>query len=354
MRLEDGQLRVVRQRLERLDLLVRLAAPDVELAGAVGQQPVAVLRLVVTRMELEADVEVRRHVRPGRVQVRRREDDVRPGAQEQTGLRIEVVGVAPHLVHRPEALLVGGRAHDLGVLVRVGPPELRELLDRVLLGMDDVPHQVVDAPPRTDGIASARRLDVVDLLHLDGRHVAVLGQTLDGHLPDRPPPVGVGGADLDRRRRDDQVGLADRPDGRVGELEQRRRVGRVAARRPVVDPRRDGLDLRVAQGGVALVVLDADVLLDVPGRHRVLRVPQAGALPDAPRPGPRVLVGDQRHRGSAVRAVALLAAPLQNRRDVLRPGDLGLLRRRGSRESGAEQRRRRAYRPPPSRPRRHV
>ena len=194
-------------------------------------------------MELEADVEVRRHMRPRRVQMRRREDDVRARAQQQTGLRVEVVRVAPHFVHRPDALLVGGGAHDPRVLVRVGTPERLELLDRELVGVDDVPHQVVNAPTRTDGVAPARRLDVVDLLHLNGRHVAVFGQALDGHLPDPPPPVGIGGADLDRRRRDDEVGLADGPDRRVRELEQRRRIGRVAAWRPVVDPRRDGLDL---------------------------------------------------------------------------------------------------------------
>jgi len=68
---------------------------------------------------------------------------------------------------------------------------------------------------------------------------------------------------------------------------------RVPARRAVVGPRRDFGDLLVAQRRIVLKFLDADVLLDVPGRHDASVRSYAGALFDRARIGADVFVGHQ-------------------------------------------------------------
>ena len=71
-------------------------------------------------------------------------------------------------------------------------------------------------------------------------------------------------------------------------------------------------------------MLDPDVLLDEPGRHGAAPVPQGGPRLDGPRPGPRLLVRQERHRRDRVGPMALLAAPLEDGCDVLRERHLGL------------------------------
>ena len=126
--------------------------------------------------------------------------------------------------------------------------------------------------------------------------------------------------------------VAGRPDHR------RRQVGPVAQRRAGVDPAHDGLDLLVAQRPVVDEVLDAHGLVEMPRRH----LPRLDPRLDRARPGPRLLVGDQRHRGHAAHPVAGLALLLQDGRDV--PGEShvgrGRLRRRsrrGQHDESAEQ-----------------
>ena len=163
---------------------------------------------------------------------------------------------------------------------------------------------------------------VVGHAGLDGLDVAVLVQI----------EIGVDVAEQIRtlrrhqvvRELDDQIGLADLPLGRVREVDRRRHVLGVAPRRAAVDPRGHERDLRIAQRGVVLELLDADVLVDVPGRHLAID----DAVPDRAGPGSDLLVGDQRHRGHLALAMAHLAGALQDRRDVLGERDLG---RRGLR-----------------------
>ena len=62
-------------------------------------------------------------------------------------------------------------------------------------------------------------------------------------------------------------GLPMRQSPPSAEVERRRHVRGVAAWRAGVGPLRDLGDLLLAQRRVVLVVLDADVLLDVPRRH---------------------------------------------------------------------------------------
>src|SRR5207249_7587931 len=100
-------------------------------------------------------------------------------------------------------------------------------------------------------------------------------------------------------------------------------IGWVPTRRPRVGPLRNRGDLFIAQRRVILVVLDADVLLDVPGWHRAHPVTDGGALLHRARPGSCVLVGEQRHRRDLTGPMAVLAAALQNRREVFGEGYLG-------------------------------
>ena len=91
------------------------------------------------------------------------------------------------------------------------------------------------------------------------------------------------------------------------------------ARRAGVDPADDGVDLLVAQRRVVDELLDADRLVEMPRRH----LARGHARPDRARPRPRVVVGDQRHRADAARAMAHLTLVLEDRRDVLAERHLG-------------------------------
>ena len=228
--------------------------------------------------------------------------DLRARLQQLAGVGVEDVGVAPHLVDGPEA----------------------GLLDRPPVGADGQHDEVVDDVEPADGVALGRSLVGAQLAHLDGRDVAVPGEA-GLRLAHRPPPVGGRRRHLDLRGPDHEVGLADLPARRVDDAGDGRPVDGLAARGAVVDPRRDARDLLGAQRDVALVVLDADVLLDVPGRHHVGLADPPGAVLDGPRPGPHVLVGQQRHRRHRLGLVAVLAAPLEDGRDVAVVGDVGLV-----------------------------
>jgi hypothetical protein len=107
------------------------------------------------------------------------------------------------------------------------------------------------------------------------------------------PPVGGLGLDReDLRHRDDEIRLADVPAVGVVELARRGHVGGVAARRAGGGPGGERLDFTIGQRGVVLELADADGAVHVPGRH----LPRLDALLDRPSPGPRVLVGEERHR----------------------------------------------------------
>ena len=229
-----------------------------------------------------------------RVQVRGREEDLRPGPQQLAGVGVELVRVAPDLVDRPEAV------------VRVGDP--------VRSDRDD--DQVVDDVEPADRVALRYALEVAHLPHLDRRDVAVFRQA-GVDLAHRAPPVGGGRGNLDGRRLQNEVRRAELPIGHRGDRLLGGRVGDLTARGAVVGPLGDLRDLLVRQGDVALVLLNADVALDVPGRHHVGLADAAGPVLHGPRPGACILVAEERHRGDRLGAVAVLTAPLENRGDVL-------------------------------------
>ena len=289
-----------------VQLLRGLVRLDVDVDAVADEGPgVPDLRLIALRVQLERELQVRLRLPPVRVQVGRLELERRARLEQPARVVGEDVGVAPHLVDR-EPGGVGG----------VGP-----LGDHRSVG-----HVVEDVAP-AHGVAGAVGRDVVELLHLDGGDVAVLGEP-DGDGPEVGPLVGAGGGHGDQRRLDDQVGLADLPLVLVTEVDGRGHVRGVAERRAGVDPAADQLDLLLAQRDVVLVVLDADVALDEPRGHRAALVAQSGPGLDGPRVGAHLGVGEQRHRGHRRGPVALLAALLEDRRDVPRERDLAVRRSR--------------------------
>ncbi len=233
-----------------------------------------------------------------RVEVDRVRDDALVGFQQAAGFRRKEVRAASDLVHRP-------RRVRTAAAVLVGRP-------------DHVMKDVSSADGRAAGAVLAAR-HVVDFANLQRGHVAVFGQPRR-HALDFAPPVGGVALHEDFLRRHHQIRCANRPRVPIVELPRRRHVLRIALRRAVVRPLGDLGELGLAQRRVVLVLLDADVLFDVPGRHDAGVGADAGALLDRARPRPDLVVRDQRHRRHTVRVVAVLAAALENRRDVAGEG----------------------------------
>ena len=76
-------------------------------------------------------------------------------------------------------------------------------------------------------------------------------------------------------------------------------------------------DLGRAQRRIVLVLLDADVLFQIPGRHHAGMRSDTGALLDRPRPRTHIFIRDERHRTTTTRTMAVLAAALKDGSDVL-------------------------------------
>jgi hypothetical protein len=90
-----------------------------------------------------------------------------------------------------------------------------------------------------------------------------------------------------------------------------RHIGLVAFGRARVDPRDDGVDLRLTQ---ACVVAKAAMLwISAPGRH----LARDHFRLDRLRPGAHVLIGQQRHRPDFPGAMTVRAFAVEDRRDVL-------------------------------------
>ena len=156
-------------------------------------------------------------------------------------------------------------------------------------------------------------------LALDGHHVHVfLEPRIDEHVHDVVRPVGC--QDVRLRHRDDVIGFADVPLIVAAELARRRHIRRITHRRARIHPLGNGGDLLVGQRGIVLELRDADVLVDVPRRHLTIGHP----LPNRSRPGPHVLVRQQRHRRDRTGTMAGLTRALQDGRHILREGRLGL------------------------------
>ena len=103
----------------------------------------------------------------------------------------------------------------------------------------------------------------------------------------------------------------------VRPLPRRRHILRASHRSPGIDPAHDEVDLFVGQRRVVDEFLDADRLVEGPGRH----LAPGDACLDRSNPGPRILVGLQRHRPDASGPMAGFTLRLENRRDVFRKCD---------------------------------
>ena len=166
--------------------------------------------------------------------------------------------------------------------------------------------------------------------HLHPGHPSVLGEA---GLDDRRPPLilPLGGLGPRHGLHDEirltSITLGHAPHVVGGPVDRRRKIGGVAPRRARIDPADDDVDFRITQGNVVLEVLDADGLVQVPGRHH----PVDHLFPDPARPTSDLIVGHQRHRPHLTGAVTSLTALLENRSDV--PTERDLTRRLGARRS---------------------
>ena len=176
--------------------------------------------------------------------------------------------------------------------------------------------------PAAHGVTRGFLRNVVHLPHLDRRDVTVLGQA-GRNRSERRPLVGRRGGHRDFGRLEHQVGGADRPFVSAAEVERRRQVGRIAKGRTGIRPDGNFRDLFLGQGGIVLVMLNTEVPFYKPGWHAPSPVAECCPVLHGARPGPGLLVGEKRHRRHRSGPVALLAALLQDRCDVLGESYLG-------------------------------
>ena len=141
--------------------------------------------------------------------------------------------------------LAGAVREDVAVLAD-GVLDERAAGHRLIVGSDEARDLVVHDARR--GARTRLRFDRLD--------VAILGETRIRQIV--RPPIGTRRRDRDvRRHRDDEIRLADVPAVRIVEHLRRGHVGRVAARRAAVHPRRDRRDLVVGQRRIVLELVDA-------------------------------------------------------------------------------------------------
>ena len=289
--LEADDLGVPLRHQVGVEPLVGRVGLDVDVR-AVGERRDATLvfGLVAHREELEGDLQSGPGVLAVRVEVDRRRADHRARPQEPASIVIENVRVPADLVNGP------GRA----------TARRRRL-----------PNHVVDDVPLAHRLPAVVLLvfDVINFADLHGPDITILLQSGRKAL-DLTPPVGVPTSHEHFFGDRDEVG----PDGPLCIVIKHPDGGQIrwiTFGRAVVRPSGDHRDLLIAEGGVLLVLLDADVFLDVPGRHGAGTVTDRRALFDPPGKPPRFVVRDERHGGHTHRVVAILAAALQDRRDVL-------------------------------------
>ena len=143
--------------------------------------------------------------------------------------------------------------------------------------------------------------------HLGSRDPHVLGEV--GLHEDVLVVDGASRRQLERLRHlDDDVGLDVPP---AVERERSRRVGLVAGRRSRIGPRVERRDLTIDEA--ALVGKVADRRIGKPWRH----LPAGHCGLDGARPGPRLLVGEERHRRHFAGPMTALTIGLENREHVL-------------------------------------
>ena len=121
-----------------------------------------------------------------------------------------------------------------------------------------------------------------------------------------------GDVELDGHFEDHVRLAADRPS--LGKLRYRRQVGVVTTRRTSVGPSRDRVDLRLRQAGV--VPHFQSLVVRAPRRHFTTD----DFVLDRARPGPHILVRQQRHRCHFTWPMTLRAVVVNDRCDVLGEG----------------------------------
>ena len=172
------------------------------------------------------------------------------------------------------------------------------------------------------------RSDVVDDVialggnNLERLNVAVLGEARINQNV-RPPVGPVGLHDHVFRQTYNEIRLADLPGLIIRELARRRHVRGISLESTAVHPLDDRGDFFIGQRLVVIEVLHSNVPINEPRRH----FPSGDSLLDRPRPRTRLFVSHQRHGRNRAHMVTILAMLLEDRRNVLREGNL-ILRQR--------------------------
>ena len=155
----------------------------------------------------------------------------------------------------------------------------------------------------------------------DGFYPALLGKSGRRHRA-KPFVLGDGGQIIGLRC-DHQVRRATHlifkaPDQRIVELNCGRCQRRITLRCTLIDPSQNRGALCLSQAPVVGKLLNADLRIDVPGRHHTI----FDAIANHRRKQLGFLIGQQRHRRDGVGPVALLTFLLKNRSNIAGPGDL--------------------------------
>ena len=211
---------------------------------------------------------------PGQVVgLERRDSARRPGEQvpvREAGVIVQVVGVARRGVPAVEAAGGPGRVDEQPRVVNCLPPRPE-----------------VECPHMAGRLQRDRKHEVAVLVLRTRREFIRLGQF------------------------DYQIRRAELPCGGPGG--GRDQVGGFPLDRALLHPATDDRDVSFVESALSCERA-AVTRRGLPGRHRA----SGGRLPDRPRPGTHVFVGDEAERGRAAVAVAGRAVGVQNRRHVPR------------------------------------
>ena len=162
---------------------------------------------------------------------------------------------------------------------------------------------------------------IIDFDDFHRFHVAIFRQA-DRHRGDLTPPVRGSSQFGYFTQNHNEVWLASTPFYTVIKYQWHRCIGDVTLGRTATCPGGDYREIRIAEGGVILVTLNADILLYVPGRHGTGAVTQGCLVFNKPGKGGDFFIGHQGHGTCTTYAVAILATALQNWFDVFVEGDV--------------------------------
>ena len=201
----------------------------------------------------------------------------------------------------------------------------------------------------TDCLASgACARHVIDFDNFDRLDIAVFGQA-GGCRRDLTPPIRCACEFGDVVHHHNQIRLSGAPFDAVVEYQRLWRISDISLRGAGTGPGRYCSQLFIVQGRIVFVILNANILLHIPGRHGAGSVSESGLIFDQPCIRGDLLEGHEWHRPSTTIPVAALTAALENGFNVLVECDFFRLGQQGNWHAqqrcrrGARERRNRRY-----------